>query len=49
MQLATRCVPSKFANGADSRLLQALRRKKKVDVRRKLARGVFVSQKQYTQ
>ena len=29
MQLATRCVPSKSANGADNGLLQALRRKKK--------------------
>jgi hypothetical protein len=54
MQLATRCVPSKSANGADNGLLQALQRgeereRERKDVRRKLARGVFVSQKRYTQ
>jgi len=47
-QLATRCVPSKSANGADNGLLQALQRKK-MDARRKSARGVYVSEKHYTQ
>lgn len=34
MQLATRCVPSISANGADNGLLEAQQRKKKMDVRR---------------